>query len=378
MVGQMADRVVLHIGTMKSGTTYLQGLLSGPLLQGDDAPAFFPGGTFGAQTKAVRGMLRPRHLRKPPAAWRRLAKQVRQRDGVAIWSQEFLSFATRARAQEIIGSFDGAPVDVVLTVRDQHGALPAQWQSYVRHRGTDSWADYLARVSCSSGGKIDRSKAVKGFRRAQNVPRILERWYGLDGLADLVVVVVPPSSAPADLLWERFCEAARIDVAAPPPDAGDRANVSLGYASCDALRRVNPELEQLPRGAFISVRSALVDGLLALREDETRPRLNRVGAELARSLNAGIVAALDRSGIRLVGSRDELPTEDDGSDWPDEVVAPDAGQVRRALETAWTICGPGTPAPSADLDGLATALGRDLVARVRCLPAREQPGKDTA
>ncbi|MFC5178579.1 hypothetical protein [Nocardioides taihuensis] len=360
----MADRVVLHIGTMKSGTTYLQGLLSGPVLRGSGAPAFYPGGTFGAQTKAVRGLLRPPEQRKLKA-WRSLTRETREGEGVAVWSQEFLSFAPRGRAQEIVSSFDGAPVEVVITVRDQRRALPAQWQSFVRNRGTDTWADYLERIRRTTGGRSDRSKAVKSFRRAQDVSSIIDNWAGLEGVTGLVVVVVPPPSAPADLLWTRFCDAAGITVAAPPPDAAARANVSLGYASCDAMRRVNPQLESLGKRAFSTTRARLLEGLLALRDQEDRPRLDRAGAELAGRLNARIVAALDRPGVRLVGSTDELPLGADGSAWPDRVADPDPDHVRRALEAAWSTCVPGSPVPVADLEELATALGRELVARVR-------------
>ena len=50
----MVDRVVLHIGTMKSGTSYLQRVLETGVLENVDA--FYAGGAFRAQSRAVDGL----------------------------------------------------------------------------------------------------------------------------------------------------------------------------------------------------------------------------------------------------------------------------------------------------------------------------------
>jgi hypothetical protein len=360
----MADRVVLHVGTMKSGTTYLQGVLEALASRDPGAAAYYVGGTFDAQTEAVRGLIQPPGQRRP-ARWRQLVAESLARPGTAIWSQELLSMAAPGRVAGIVGSYEGVPVDVVVTVRDQHRALPAQWQSYVRNRGEDDWPTYLRRVAAAVDGHDDGSKAVRSFRRAQDVPAILARWSGVAGVAGVAVVVVPPATAEPEELWRRFCAAARIDVPAVPPVAADRANVSLGHASCDAWRRVNPALEPLDKDTFTLAREALLDGLLDLRESEARPVLDRAGTALARRLNADVVEAVDRLGARVVGSLDELPRDPDpGADpVPDEVPAPDPAQVRRALAAAWAACVPGTAVPPGDLDELARALGEALVRR---------------
>ncbi len=355
----MAERVVLHVGTMKSGTTYLQDVLSSGVLE--PAGGWYVGGTFGAQTSAVRRLLRPDDQRRPEQ-WQALADEANGRDGVAVFSQEFLSFARPPRARWIVDSFGGTPVEVVVAVRDQHGAIPAQWQSFTRNRGLDDWATYEQRLQRMAGGrKGRRGKAVKSFRRAQDVAGILRRWDGLGDHVTTSVVVVPPSGSEPTALWRRFCEAAGLD-AGDPEAAGRRSNESLGYGSCDALVRLNRALEPLDKGAYTRARKRLLEALLPLRSQEGKPVLSEAGAALAATLNADILDAVARHGVRLVGSADELPTEPRPGA-PAEVPPPDPDHVRRALVAAWERCLPQVPVPDAGPDQLAGRLGRRLVRR---------------
>jgi hypothetical protein len=342
----VADRVVLHIGTMKSGTTYLQAVLTSGAL--DEVGGFYPGGRFGTQTRAVRRLLRPVEQRQP-RPWQELAEEVRERDGVAVFSQEFLSFARRERAAQLVGSFDGTPVEVVLAVRDQRSAIAAQWQSYVRNRGTDDLATYVDRLQ-ARGKRGRRTKAARSFRRAQDVPGILRRWNGHDGASVSVVVVPPAGSAPA-ALWHRFCEAAGLE-AHDPPAAAVPANESLGYASCDALRRINAQMERLPMDRYRRARKGVIEALLPLRPEEERPRLDASGLAFAAGLNRAIAAAVQAPGVRLVGSVDELPADVPVAA-PATIEPPDEAHVRRALEAAWHATFPRRPLPEGDLDAVA-------------------------
>ncbi len=355
----MAERVVLHVGTMKSGTTYLQDVLSSGVLE--PAGGWYVGGTFGAQTSAVRRLLRPSDQRQPER-WQALAEEANSRPGVAVFSQEFLSFARPDRARQIVESFGGTPVEVVVAVRDQHGAIPAQWQSFTRNRGLDDWATYEQRLQQMAGGPTGkRNKAVKSFRRAQDVAGILRRWDDLGDRVSTTVVVVPPSGSEPTALWRRFCEAAGVD-AGDPEAAARRSNESLGYGSCDALVRVNRALEPLGKGGYTKARKQLLQALLPLRSAEGRPTLSEAGADLAAVLNADILAAVERHGVRLVGSPDELPTAP-RSGAPAVVPPPDPEHVHRALVAAWEHCLPQVEVPDADADQLAARLGRRLVRR---------------
>ncbi len=366
----MAERVVLHIGTMKSGTTYLQTLLMGEGLAGSSA--FYVGGRFGVQTTAVLRLMRGEGERRSQA-WDRLVDEVRSRDGVAVFSQEFLAFVGRDRVAEVVGSFAGTPVDVVLTVRDQHGALPAQWQSYVRNAGRSDLAAYLRELESD-----DRSlKSVRSYRRAQHVPGIVRRWARQPGVTSFTAVVVPAPGGDRSALWRRFSRAAGLD-GPDSPDPRSRTNESLGLASCEALRLVNGHLADVPRTGYEAAREEVLPALLPLRSEEERAELDGRGSDLACTLNAAVRRALDVDGVGVVGSLDELPVERPAGTPPGDlgcVRPPDPAAVHRALAAAWAEVLPDAGPVPAEVEEAARRLGGTLAARHATDEGSRGPGR---
>ena len=309
----MAQRVVLHIGTMKSGTTYLQnGLVSGAD-QLRDAGAYYVGGTFGVQAGAVGGMIRP-PARARPEKWQRLVAELRGRDEVAVFSHEFLSFARPQSIAALVNTLEGLEVDVVITVRDQRRAIPAQWQTYARNLGTSPWAEFLRELQPMLRGVDTSSLALRKFRRAQDVPVIARRWADQPGVSSVTLVPVPGSSGDPTELWRRFCRASRLDIPVPP-GAQLPVNESLGYASCHLLTWINGAITRLPKPVYRRARTRVVRALLPLRGDEGRPELDQAGAALADALNQRILAACRDRGVTAVDSLDEL-TEESAEDRP--------------------------------------------------------------
>jgi len=352
----VAERVVLHIGTMKSGTSFVQSALASNPTVLDDAGGCYLGETFGRQAKAVRDVFRRPRRPARHKRWRALAREARSFDGDAgIISMEFLSFAQDAQLEPFLAPLDGLGVEVVLTVRDQFRAIPAQWQTYTRNFGTDDWETYLRRIDGSAFTRGHRSRAAMTFRRAQDVSRILDRWSADPRVASVTVVTLPPPGAPRDLLWQRFCEAARLP--AERAELGEvHENTSLGYASCDVLRRLNVHLEDVrPRYYRKAMRPLAREALAPLRDSETRPELDHRGADLAIDLNRRIRETVSRGRYRLVGSLDDLP-EDGSVEAPQRVVPPPPDDVRRAALAvrSWAAAAldvPPGPAP-ADLEEL--------------------------
>lgn len=322
--------------------------------------AFYVGERFGVQTSAVLRLMRGEGERRTQA-WERLVAEVGSRDGVAVFSQEFLAFVGPDRVSEIVGSFAGTPVDVVLTVRDQHGALPAQWQSYVRNAGTSDLAAYLRELE---GG--DRSvKSVRSYRRAQHVPGIVRRWARHPGVSSFTAVVVPAPGGDRSELWRRFSRAAGLD-GPDSPDPRSRTNESLGQASCEALRLLNVPLAGLSRGGYEAARDEVLPALLPLRAEEERAELDGRGSDLACTLNSAIRRALSTRGVRVVGSLDELPVERPAGTPPGDlgcVRPPDPAAVHRALTAVRDVVLPGGGPVPEDAVELAGLLGAGLAAR---------------
>jgi hypothetical protein len=358
----VADRVVLHIGTMKSGTSFIQSALVANPLALEAAGARYLGGTFGRQAKAVRDVYRRRGPRR--ARWKDLVEEARSFDGDAgVISMEFLGFAKRDQLALFLDPLEGLPVDVVLTVRDQFRAIPAQWQTFTRNYGTDDWGTYLRRIDHSAWSADRKSRAAVTFWRAQDVVGVLDRWSAEPRVRSVTVVTLPPPEAPREELWHRFCTATGVNA----PDVvleEVRENTSLGYASCDFLRRLNPLLEDVrPRFYRAGMRPLAREVLTPLRETEGRPELDRRGAAFARGLNQKIRDAVREGGYDVVGTVDDLPLPDD-LHRPEHVVPPGPDLVRRAAtltrEHAVEMLGEDArPAPE-DLDDLVADCARLL------------------
>jgi hypothetical protein len=332
----VAKRVVLHIGTMKSGTSFVQsGLMANPSLL-DAAGARYLGGTFGRQAKAVRDLYQaPRHPERH-GRWLALADEAHSFEGeVGIVSMEFLSFAERRQLDALLAPLSGLDVEVVLTVRDQFRAIPAQWQTFTRNFGTDDWETYLRRIDASPLTSAGKSRAAKSFRRSQSVDRILKRWSD-PRVSRTTVVTVPGPDAPREELWRRFCRAAGIASLQDAQLDETQENLSIGYASCEFMRRLNGHLSEVrPRFYRKGIRPMVREALAPLRDSEARPVLDRRGAELARELNDRIRQAVARGGHELVGSLDDLPVPE-SVEAPERTTPPEPADVRRAVLAART------------------------------------------
>jgi hypothetical protein len=326
----VAERVVLHIGTMKSGTSFIQSvLMSSPEVLAA-AGACYLGGTFGRQTKAVRDVYRRPERTRRHTRWHALAEEARRFDGdVGIISMEFLAFARDDQLAPLLDPFADMRVDVVVTVRDQFRAIPAQWQTFTRNLGTDAWDTYLRRIDHTAWSPDRKSRAATTFWRAQDVARVLERWSGDPRVGSLTVVTLPPPEAPREELWHRFCAAAHVSARDVVLEEA-KENTSLGYASCDFLRRLNPFLEGVKPGLYRTGMRPLAREILApLRDTDGRPELDRRGAAFARDLNRKICQAVRAGGYNVVGTLDDLPVPP-RLDQPEHVVPPETELVHRA------------------------------------------------
>lgn len=333
----MSERIVLHIGAMKTGTTFLQTTLERNSALLSDAGVDFTGNRFAYQTRAVSAALKGagekgRRYRR----WRRLARAARQSEqDVSLVSMEFLSFAEDPQIRQLLKPLRGLQVDVVMTVRDQFLVAPAQWQTHCRNNGTSDWGTYLRQIEPGLAGRPRRNDAYRTFHRAQDVDRTLQRWASFRRVGDVHVVTVPGRDAPQDELWSRFFDV--VGVSPPPVDFGVAApNTSLGYGSCDLLRRLNEHLDDVSGGRYRKGMRQLAREVLAQRRDlESRPVLDRRGAEYARGLNEQLRESLTRNGYVLHGSLDDLPVPASLEEYDAKPAPVPEPETRSAAEAAW-------------------------------------------
>ena len=236
----MARRVFLHIGTPKSGTTFLQSVWWANKDELSRQGLLLPGRGVNDHYWAscvVRGGTQLQHLPEAgPRSWQRLLNATGDHDGDVLISHELFSPASADRAADALRDLDSVAgeVHVVLTARDLARQIPAEWQQRTKHGRSQTFDDFLDTI---------RSHPEMAFWHVQDVPAVLDRWS--QGIPEerVHLVVLPPAGAPPTALWEQVCDLTGVDGAGMDQRA-TRRNESLGLAEAEAMRRVSAELNQ--------------------------------------------------------------------------------------------------------------------------------------
>ena len=294
----MAERVVLHVGLMKSGTTFIQGRLNANRAQLAEQGILFPGPSWARHARGVTDLLDNAHAK--PGAWASLRDEIAAHPGTGIISMEYLGPIIPAKVAKVVAEFPDTDLQIVLTVRDLGRSVPAMWQETVKNRRTWTWSEYLR--SIEKGGE-----AGTAFWRQQSAGKITRRWAAAVGPDHVTVVVVPPPGAPSELLWERFCQTAGI---APATWAeAPRANESLGVSSALLMRRLNAELADVSRPKYKKRVKSLAKHTLVTRRGQEDTIGFKVPSWLRKN-SEQMSQAIRDSGVNVIGDLAELEPVD--------------------------------------------------------------------
>jgi hypothetical protein len=298
-------RAILHVGSPKTGTTYLQDILWGSRdaleHQGFRLPLRIMEDHF-FLTLALRDRLDP--AVDPPNAVHvldRLRKELRKPSPHdLLFSHELLAPVAPDRIDELMEIIGDREVHVVVTARDLARQVPAEWQEKVKTRGVLPYPEFVDRVV---SGRADR------FWSVQDVASVAQRWGGHLPPEQVHIVTVPPAGASPEQLVSRFCDAVGL-----LPDelsrAHARANPSLGYEQAELLRRVNVAIgDRLPhpRDAY----RAIVKVWFAEHVLADQPRHQKLGLPQERwdwavTCSKEMVVRIERSGFRVHGDLSDL------------------------------------------------------------------------
>ncbi len=328
----MAPRMVLHIGAMKSGTSYFQSLLytNRDLLA--ERGICVPGTTWQHQFRAVQDVLG--HAVPDPGrtagAWQAVVDEVHRHDGTSVLSMEYLGPAVPEKIDRVLAALPD--VTAVVSARDLNRTLAAMWQETVQNGRSWSMGEYVAGAAAwrphTDRRREHRTESGRTFWRQQNLVRLCRNWQRAG--ARVVLVTVPPPGAPHEVLRDRFLEV--LGTTARGLVAPTFANESIGAASATVLRRLNQLLDaeglEFPAGRHVR-KSVLAKDLLAARR-ASEPRVGLPLTPWVTEQAATTVAKLQALDVDLVGEwRDLVPADVPGVD-PDEV------DCAEALEAALT------------------------------------------
>jgi hypothetical protein len=338
-------RVLLHVGSPKTGTSFVQDILF------THRDALRERGILYAAERHDAHFLAALDLMELPwgglereagGAWERLAAQVRDWPGTSIISHEILGAASRLRVRRALESL-GDPDDlhIVFSARDLVRQIPAEWQENVKHRRTKTYRQFL-------DGLLDEkrtSEVAQWFWGVQEVPDVLDRWAESLPHDRVHLVTVPPPGSSPTLLWERFAGLFGIDPTEFTPTS--RSNASMGVPESAMIRRLNTRVNDvLPNHHYRRfVREILVHNHLSGRPGSPRLSLPEDVHRWASDLGRSWVSELALRGYDVVGDLDDLVPRAA----PQPFVDPDTCDEAKVADAA--------------LDGLAIMTGES--ARLR-------------
>lgn len=319
----MSERIHLHIGPRKTGTTYLQGCL----VARQDALRLlgwtYPLGAMAGERRLNHEwLLMGASSAEPGDRERLLRRGLAKAQGDVILSGEALATLPEDRMARLVTQLAGHETHVIITARALHRVLPSLWQQDVRNgRGMD-FEEFLGRTLGPSAPARESRRVDEGnfedFWQAYALGPLIERWLGVAGRVS--VVTVPPDDSSPTVVWERFLTALGLDAgqrsALPAPESVPRHR-SLSLSEAMVLREINRRLrkagmEREQRRAW-SIR--IVREVFATRADRgqqlTVPAaLWEPLVERTRAESEQLAAVLTDDRVRLVGSIDDLHVPD--------------------------------------------------------------------
>jgi hypothetical protein len=262
----VTQRVYLHVGAPKSGTTYLQRVLEKNRTVLAEAGVLVVGERHLDRVHAAMAVRDDARLETLPdraaTAWQRLVKQIRHwRGDVAILSYELFAGASAEQAAAALADLDGLEVHVVITARDLARAVPSAWQERLKFALTTPLE--LWKPPPAKGG----ARKEWGWR-TMDPAGVAARWGATLPPERVHVVTVPREPGDGQELWRRFAAACGLD-SGPLADGIDpvveRANESLGLVAAELLRRVNEHVREPITGnreQALWLRDTLAHGIL--------------------------------------------------------------------------------------------------------------------
>ena len=295
----MAERVYLHIGLPKTGTTYLQGVLWDNRDRVRREGVLLPGAGHHEHLWAALDLQERKGIdRRGPRArgsWARLVKELAGASGTGLITHEFFCGASRRQAARAVADLAPAEVHLVVTARHTAGMLAAGWQEMVKNGGTERLDEIPHRKGAGS----------EFSWRTWDLHGVLERWGEVVPAERVHVVPMPRKGEPADRHWRNFAGVVGLRGDYPLPERA--ANQSLGVVQVELLRRVNGQLSGFngPANRGRWIRGYLAEGQLAGQDGEPFGLSDDLVAD-CRARSERAVALIRERGYDVVGDVDSL------------------------------------------------------------------------
>ncbi len=308
----MGDRVYLHVGVPKTGTTFIQDVLWRGRTKLARDGVCYPlrrRSEHFAATMDLRGASWGGR-RNPDwdGTWDRLARTVGESGApTAVLSGELLAAADRTAVERAVRSFPDREVHVVVTVRDLARQLVSGWQEQVKHRVSVPLEDFVAGCLELPAASERARRLGSRFWPLHDLVDVVDRWGSGVPSSSLHLVTVPPPGGPRELLWQRFAEVTGVDPELGRVDTA-RPNTSLAAPEAELLRRYNADHATDVSQAHYDqvVRALLAEHVLVAGGSGAGLVLPPGYADAVHDRSLTVVRTLAGRGHDVVGDLDEL------------------------------------------------------------------------
>lgn len=330
----MGQRVVIHVGCPKTGSTGIQGQLYANWETLTEQGILYPCWRHDAQFLAALDMMDqswPGHAGiDRVGVWDQMLELIDETDLDVLLSHELLARATPEHIKRAVDSLGDAEVSVIITARDLGRVIPAEYQEHVKYLNPMKFGDFLTRLQEPD---VDDQPGVWARLTwlVQDVPALAERWASVVGVDHVTIVTVPGRGAPRDELMKRFGQAVGFDPRGFVPSESI-ANRSLGAAEVEVLRRFNLKegLELSEHAYHLFARNRLIRGLESRVGGAPPLSLTDRDYPWVRALAEQWVEHLANTGYRVVGDLQELLPQEPSP----EAIHPDDVAMEQLFGTA--------------------------------------------
>jgi hypothetical protein len=232
------DRVLLHVGVHKTGSTALQAALATARPELAKHGVIYPGSANAHHSAAwavtERSFGFGDEAQPPdPRNWRRLSRRIRRHRGRAIVSSEFFGRMAPPDIRTVVAGLGGDRVHVLIAVRPLAELLPSSWQQYLKGGLTADYGEWLQAVLGPG-----RSQYTPAFWTRANFAKVIRRWSSVVPPARITAVVLDPDDR--QLVDRTVAELVDIPAEVIANNYGGGAsNRSLTAAEAELLRHIN-------------------------------------------------------------------------------------------------------------------------------------------
>lgn len=317
----MADRIYVHIGAPKSGTTFIQTILWNNKERLATNGILLPGLRRYDHVEVANYVRSSAPSKSSAATWRRINEQIRSWPGTVILSNEWFTLATSDQVRKFVDALRPAQVHIVFTARNFVYTVPAAWQEMLKLGVGQSFEEFYT--------AFDESKAGRWGWKTMDASIVLPVWTGSVPVEQTHIVTVPPRSLGTGLLWERFAAVCGLNASAFRTDSAF-ANESIGAESARLLELIGPEIRHAveadrgqPTSQYRFIRNYFSHSLLAPLGGTKIGVDSKYIAKL-NTRSEATVNQLRDAGYAVEGNLDELRNGDLPESLPPEKVEGEA------------------------------------------------------